>query len=393
MAGHALVHTFELSIPILIPLWLAQFDTTAAVIGVVVGIGYALFGIGALPAGLLTDAVGSRRIIAVCMLGMGTSFLVLSVAPTVWTIALALLCWGIAASLYHPAGLTLISKGVQERGRGFAYHGMAGNLGIALGPAITVLLLIVFDWRTTVAILTIPALAAGVLALRLDLDETAAVKVTSDGGVDRELRSLEEIASDTRTLFASAFAVIFVMVIFSGLYYRGFLTFLPEIVAAFPRFDPIEIGGEIVEPANYFFVGLLLIGVLGQYAGGLLTDRIRTEVGLAMAFLVLIVTTLLFIPASQMHIATFLLVAGLLGFFMFMAQPLYQATVAIYTPPTARGLSYGFMYLGVFGIGAVGGMLAGILLTFASAAALFLLLAALVAGAATLAVFLILRDV
>ncbi len=43
----------------------------------------------------------------------------------------------------------------------------------------------------------------------------------------------------------------------------------------------------------------------------------------------------------------------------FAIQPFYQNAVAIYTPPDARGLSYGYTYLAEFGFGsasiAVGG--------------------------------------
>lgn len=391
MTGHSLVHTFELSIPILVPIWLVYFDTTPAVVGIVVAIGYALFGIGALPAGWLTDAIGSRRLIAVCLLGMGGSFLALSVAPGIWAVTVALLLWGIAASVYHPAGLTLISTGVSERGRGFAYHGMAGNVGIAIGPLVTALLLLAFDWRVVVTILTIPAFVAGILALRVNLDETAAVPARSDGGIDRELRTFREMLGDSKRLFASAFVIVFVMVMFSGLYYRGVLTFLPEIVSDFPRFEPIQIGAEELEPGNYFYVGILLIGVIGQYVGGLLTDRIRTEIGLLIGFLALTVVSLIFIPAGQGALWIFLIVGAILGFFLFLVQPLYQATVAEYTPPDSRGISYGFTYLGIFGIGSAGGAAAGILLTYAGAVELFGLLAIIAAVPVVLAGYLLFR--
>jgi MFS family permease len=76
-----------------------------------------------------------------------------------------------------------------------------------------------------------------------------------------------------------------------------------------------------------------------------------------------------------------LLVCGLLGVCLFVVQPFYQATVAEYTPAGTRGLSYGYTYLGVFGVGALGGAVAGGVLTLSGPAALF----AVLAGFATLA--------
>ena len=109
--AHALLHTYELSVPILVVIWLTEFSTTAAELGIVVSVGMALLGLGALPGGVLADRYGSKKLIALCLAGMGGSFLVLSVAPTaaadmldglqlLWTspavvdIALALVQWG-----------------------------------------------------------------------------------------------------------------------------------------------------------------------------------------------------------------------------------------------------------------------------------------------------------
>jgi len=397
MLAHAMVHTYELSVPIFIGYWLDGFGTTEAAVGVAVTVGYGAFGAGALPGGVLADLVGSRRLIAVCLLGMGGAFLVLSQATGLVTVTLALLLWGVAASVYHPSGLSLISTGVRDRGSGFAYHGMAGNFGIAVGPLVTSLLLIALDWQTVAAALALPALVAAAVAAWVDVDETAAVdaaETTADGGPEtitadgatgsggetvdgraESVASLGAFLDGTRALFTGAFAVVFLVVIASGLYYRGVLTFLPEILASFPSFDPVEVAGVELEPARYAYVGLLGVGMVGQYAGGRLTERLYPPTGLAAGFGVLAVLAVVFVPALGFGVAGFLTVGVLLGVALFVVQPLYQATVAELTPPGTRGLSYGYTYLGVFGVGALGGGVAGVVLTRADEVALFGLLA------------------
>mgnify|MGYP006299682599 FL=1 len=111
MGAHGLVHTYELSIPIFMTVWLVEFGVTEAVLGGLVGAGYFLFGAGALPGGILADRFGSRRLIAACLAGMGGAFVLLGLAPGLWAVGGALLLWGAAASVYHPAGLSLISTG------------------------------------------------------------------------------------------------------------------------------------------------------------------------------------------------------------------------------------------------------------------------------------------
>jgi MFS family permease len=422
MLAHAAVHTYEMAVPIFILAWLAEFDqvalgvatlpVTKATIGLVVTVSYGLFGLGALPGGVLVDRVGSRRLIAVCLAGMGTSYLLLGVAPSMLVVAAALVLWGVFASVYHPAGLSLISKGVSERGTGLAYHGIAGNLGIGLGPLTAAVLLLFVEWRTVALVLGAPALLAAVYALRADFDETAAVEPVTDGGDDGDgdgdsgsrtdagVDSPGEFLTQSKRLFASTFALAFIVVMCSGLYYRGILTFMPELVSGLPGFDPVLVGsllpdslrsalgvpatgGQTLQPATYFYSGLLLIGVIGQYAGGKLTDRVPVEYGIAGAFGTLVVLAVLFVPVSGMGVGPLLALGAVLGVALFIVQPLYQATVAEYTPVGTRGLSYGFTYLGVFGVGALGGGIAGMILQYGSVAALFVTLAGF-AGAASL---------
>jgi MFS family permease len=179
----------------------------------------------------------------------------------------------------------------------------------------------------------------------------------------------------------------------SGLYYRGVLTFLPELLdnLAIAALAPVEFGGRTLQPSRYIYVGLLMVGVGGQFVAGKLTDRGRPEVGILAGFGALAVIALLFLPAAALGLSALLVVSALLGFFLFFVQPFYQASVAEYTPAGTRGLSYGFTYLGVFGVGALGATLAGTMLTFFAPQQLFVVLAGLAAVAAGLGIYLVTR--
>lgn len=390
MTAHAMVHTYELSIPILMTIWLDTFEVSASQLGLIVSAGYALFGLGALPGGVLADKIGSQRLIVVSLLGMGGSFVVLGLSPSVPVIAASLLLWGAGASVYHPSGLSLISKGVEQRGDGFAFHGMAGNLGIAFGPLATTVLLLFVGWNTVALVLAVPAIVAGLLALKVDVDESAAVDAGGDGRTEA-VSSFGEFVSESKLLFFGPFVAVFGIVIASGLYYRGFLTFLPEIIADFPMFEPIQFAGRELEPSRYFYSGLLMVGMAGQFVGGKLTERMPTERAIAIAFGTLAALALVFLPASNAGLIPFIVVGAILGFFLFVVQPLYQATVAEYSPAGTRGLSYGYTYLGVFGVGASGAAIAGGVVEFFSAGVLFFVLAGIALVATVLGTILSLR--
>mgnify|MGYP006270013559 FL=1 len=376
MIAHAMVHTYELSIPILMTLWLEEFALSKAVLGGIVAAGYGLFGLGALPGGVLADRFGSKRLIIGCLAGMGGAFLLLSTAQGLWMVTAALVLWGAAASVYHPAGLALISKGVVRRGRAFAWHGMAGNIGIALGPLATTVALIAFDWRTVSLLLVAPAVVALVIAARLRFDEHAGLDAHEQAAA-QGTADWSTLLARSRRLLVPSFLIVFGIVMLSGLYYRGALTFLPELLGTMATLPAMALGDLTLESGRYVYVGLLLIGVFGQYVGGWLTDRVALERGIGWTFVALALIAALYWPAANAGLGPLLAISALLGFFLFVAQPLYQATVAEYSPAEARGLSYGFTYLGVFGVGALGAALTGAVLDLFSPAVMFGVLAVL----------------
>ena len=377
MVAHALVHTYELSIPILMVIWLVEFSLTEAVLGGIVAIGYAIFGLGALPSGILSDRFGSQRLIILCLLGMGISFLLLSFATNIVILAAAIVIWGIAASIYHPAGLSLISTAVKERGTGFALHGMAGNIGIALGPFIAVVFIWLADWRTATLLLAIPAFVAVIAIHRIDIDEMSAADIATDGSgqSNPDIDSVKAFVSSSRSLFIGGFSLVFLVIVFNGLYYRGILTFLPELLADF-----VALGSTGLEDTADFgwsdliYVGLLVVGIGGQYAGGMATDRVPIERSLVAGYILLVVIALLFVPAASMGLISLLVISFVLGFVLFFLQPIDQVAVSEYSPAQARGLSYGYTYVAQFGVGALGAAIVGVILTYSTQSVVFLVL-------------------
>ena len=376
--AHGLFHTYELSIPIFIVVWLDVFSVTPATLGLVVSVGYGLIGVGALPSGILADRFGSRRLIVGSAVGMGAGFSLLALAPNVFTLGAAIVVWGAAASIYHPAGLSLISRGARERGTVFAYHGAGGNVGTAFGPLLAALLLVVFDWRIVCLLLILPAAAVVLLGSTIEFEEGA---TAADNGGSLDPRS---ILVETRSLFTLGFLVVFVIVMLYGTYYRGLLTFLPDVIGDLPRFDAVTVYGRPVEPAQYVYTGLLVIGIAGQYAGGRVTDLVETEHALLAVFVALAVLAFAFVPSATLGVAPFLLVCLAIGFALYATAPIYQVLIAEYAASDVHGLSYGYTYLGMFGVGAAGAAIAGTLLTYFASSVLFATLGVIAILAAAL---------
>jgi MFS family permease len=380
--AHASFHVYELSIPLFIPIWLDVFSTSLATLGVVVGAGYALIGVGALPSGILSDRFGSKTLVTAAAGGMGGGFLVLATVRGLAGLTAALVLWGAAASVYHPAGLSLISRAAEDRGTVFAYHGVGGSLGTVVGPAATAVLLAVVDWRLAAAALALPALGVMVSGFFSGLEDA--------GGSDGDLTDVAGFVADTRSLFTAGFTLTLVVVMLYGVYYRGLLTFLPESLASLAVFEAVVLAGWAVDPTQYVYAGLLAVGAIGQYAGGRVTNHVRPELALVVALGTLVVVTLAFVPASGAGTLAFLLVCGRLGLVLYAVAPIYQVAIAARAPEGSHGLSYGYTYVGMFGVGALGAAMAGAILTRTGTTVLFSVLATFAALAVMIA-FVLLR--
>jgi MFS family permease len=213
----------------------------------------------------------------------------------------------------------------------------------------------------------------------------------NDGETKGQL-TVSAILTDTRTLFTLAFSTVFVVVMLSGLYYRAFLTFLPDLlsdlldgVVTLELIDPDSPYADEFDVSRYLYVAILTFGIGGQYLGGRLADLIAPERAYAYSLTTLALLAALFVPAVAVGLVPFLAVALLLGVALFTIQPLQQATISAYSPPESRGLSFGYTFLAIFGVGSLGAGLAGAVLTYSTIDALFLVLAGIAATGSILA--------
>jgi predicted MFS family arabinose efflux permease len=136
--------------------------------------------------------------------------------------------------------------------------------------------------------------------------------------------------------------------------------------------------------SDYFYAGILIIGALGQYAAGKISDHFKPELPLLIGYFALALLAILFLPAVQSGVITFALFGAALGFFLFYIQPLQATLIGLHTPEKTRGLSFGITFTGVYGIGAIGAAVAGVILTYYSPLVLFATLAVVMLFASSL---------
>jgi len=348
---HGVVHANILSIPVFLLAWKTEFGADDVTLGLLAAVGYGLYGLGAVPFGFLADRGGPARLLLLCAAGIAMSMVGVAASPSIPLLAVSLGALGLFSGIYHPTGLSIISRAVVEQGRGMGWHGMGGSLGIAAGPVyVGTALAFGWSWRPVAGLLVIPGLVAlALLAVaRLPVENSAPVLLPGRTPV---------------ALWSRSFAFILLVYMFAGFAYQGGLTFLPRFVGA------------------GFFALALALGAVGQVLSGRLADRRRFErilfalSAVAASLLVL----LAFLPLGGAFIAA----ALAFGFLLFSLEPLQNTLVTGEVPRPLRGLAFGFTFLSVFGIGSLGAALAGWLLAQNANAILFLILGGCLAASGT----------
>ncbi len=362
--GHLLNHSLTLIYPVvMIQLATLYPQTSLTTLGLLGTVHYLFYGLGAFPAGWLTDRLGARNILLIYFLGSAAAVVVLVLVPGLTYLAVSLALLGLFCALYHPSGLTLISHNSPRISRHLGIHGIAGSLGLTLGPLVGGAVAGWLGWRAPFALF---GFFAAITGIYLWLSSTS----------DETHRSPSHPQARRPTLLRPLI-YCYLIGIFMGLAHRGTLNFLPLHFSQ--EFEgilaPVMVGG--------FLTALVLAcGILGQTLGGVWGDRyprhriMVTVVALNIPLLILMTLTRGYFMV---------LLAALWGVVNFAYQPIANALISDFSNPRQRGTLFGILHGLTFGVGALAATLAGAIGDRWGTAAIFavmglLLLPAVAAG-------------
>jgi MFS transporter, FSR family, fosmidomycin resistance protein len=316
---------------VLLPIWAAEFRLTFAQVGVIrtaYSGGMAAFQI---PAGLLAERWGERRLLAAGTAVTAGGFIVAGLAGGFLSLLLVLLIAGLGSGVQHPLSSSLVSKAYETGPRRAALgtYNFSGDLGKVAVPAAVAFAALLVGWRAASAAYGVIGLVAaaailGVLA-RLAPDSPApavddrapATFGARSGWGIRDLRGFQSLTAigmidnATRT---------------------GFLTFLPFALIA---------KGSSVAGVGTALALLFAGGAVGKFACGLVAERlgvirtvVLTEAATALGILVLIPAPL---PAA-------LAILPLMGVALNGTSSVLYGTVADLVSVDRRSRAYGLYY-------------------------------------------------
>ena len=207
-----------------------QFGLSTAQITYLATICYSLYGIMALPGGILADKLSYKAVLAIFFIGTPTAACIVGSARSVTSLGIGLALLGLFASLYHPSGLAMISQGVRERGKALGLHGVFGSLGLALSQYMARSLATRFSWRQPYYFLSLPGFIAG--AVFLLVSRTALRTEQPDAALPKD--PAENVPQQSRQRFSIwSLILLYAAMTLMGFAYRGVVTMLPTYLGKF----------------------------------------------------------------------------------------------------------------------------------------------------------------
>ena len=294
---------------------------------------FALFGLGALPAGRLGDLWGRRIMMIIFFFGMGVAAILTALTQNAWQLAAGLTLIGAFAAIYHPVGIPMLVQNVPNPGAVIGLNGLVGNLGIALAALLTGLLIKWIGWRAAFAIPGVLAIVCGVLFAIKCPPETHAPSKGKGGKAAVQL---------TPAMLARAFTVMTAAAITSSILFNFTTNGNSQLLTE--RFR-----GVIEDPAMLgMMLGLIYaMASLAQLVVGNLIDRMPFK--RLQWWISIIQVPCLIIAAYTQHWAMFVALLAVMVF-VFGSIPFTDAMIVRYVDDRLRSRIAGMRLTVAFGI-------------------------------------------
>ena len=352
--SHLSVHALMLALPSLIPIIRNEFNVGLDTLGFVVTISAFMFGLGAIPAGWAEKRFGGRQLLLIYQFGSSISAILVALSSSFEMMVISLGLMGFFCSIYHPAGLTLISHRVDKLTKGMAVHGIFGSTGSALGPILATAVAALISWRASYAVL---GTFNGILAIstffaipyhrRADIPE-------------------EEFANHKEKTNKPALILYFLTNAFLGMAYYGFTTFMPVHFA--DNTNSLLPSMSANMKAGLFPTMVFIAGIGGQLIGAKIGDKFHKPTALLW---IILANIPFFILMGYTTDLLLVLSSLLLGVAYFSNQPIGNTLIAQFTHSQNRGLGYGISFFLSFGIGSLAAGFSGIIAVKMGVSAVF----------------------
>jgi FSR family fosmidomycin resistance protein-like MFS transporter len=299
-------------------------------------------GLGYVPAGLLGDRVRRRgALLASTFWLVAFGFLAASFSPSFWVLAVLLGVGGIGSAAWHPLATgAMVERMPDRRAMALGVHLIGGVLAEVIAPIGAGFLLGYLEWSTVLRIAVIPAVVMGIaflaLARRVPLSDQGTITKT-------DLRLMLDAWRRPSGLAMAVMMIAYNMATIA-------------VLAMIPLF--LQERGYSTATVGVVFAVMLLSGGAVAPVLGRLSDQAGRKAIVAAAMLFTAVgSAMIALDGHWLVLITGAILAA--GLTVGVRPPLLAAALEMTgrRESTALGLVYGVME----GVGALGGVLAGLL--------------------------------
>lgn len=347
--SHALSHGCMLIFPTVLLLLQKEFSLGYLELGIIGNIMILTYGLGALPGGMIYNLFGPKKLYLICFLGSTVALILVAASTSLILLTAGLALLGAFGSIYHPLANALITSKVWEYGRALGIHGAAGNVGLAMAPFVVGLIAFYLGWRYAYLFFALPGIILSFWSLFVDMSPREEIRT-----IDKSTSEQKPPWKRFKIYFSLPLVLLYLANTMHSFCFNGSLTFLPTYMAKRTSFhlfslDSIALGGMLSSI-------VLLTGVIGQFGGGILSQKPHLE----KKFLLVATISLPFILAMSFTTDLLLLaLAFIFFFFNFFLQPMNNTLLAQYTAVDMRGTAFGIYFFIAFGFGSLASSFSG----------------------------------
>jgi len=329
--GHAYMHLFTAFYFVIVLALEADWGLPYHELVELWTLGALLVGLGAIPAGWLSDRWSAPGMMIVMFIGLGLSGILCAFLDTPSALLLGLSAIGLFSAIYHPVGIAWLVKSADRPGRALGINGIFGSVGIAAAGLLAGALIDLYGWRVAFFVPGLLALATGLalfVCLRL--------------GLVQEGTARRAPPRASRGDMVRVFTILLMTMLAMGIIFQANQAAMPKVFDLRLR----DLVGEGTFGVGALVALVYLAGGLVQVAGGYLADRYALKpiylISWAVQVPVLIgIGMFSGLPLLVLATMTVLLGAG--------ALPAENLLLNRYSPEKHRGLAFGIKYVIAFG--------------------------------------------
>ena len=300
-------------------------------------LGSLLVGLGALPAGWISDRWSRSGMIAIMFIGLGTSSLLCGLSGNKVSLFISLSLLGLFCAIYHPAGISWVVNTSKETGKALGFNNIFGGVGIGLGAFFAGVLIEQFNWQ---AAFMLP----GLISLVVGLSLTYHLK---SGKISLKNISSEQFKDNPEKNQMLKIAIIMLLSITClSFVYQILQTSLPKAIDI-RLTDSLDLSTSDI---GYIVAAIYIVSGLMNYVGGILTDKYSEKLIYAIGIVGQGLLLLLIVSLSN-----YWLIAISLAIVAFNSSilPAENLLLAKFSPEKYQSLVYGIKFIVSFTVGPI----------------------------------------